>query len=250
MFGSDVLKLRRHKEGSLTDRTANMYDVGRTRAAVAAADVVLADSTPLAARVREWVPGTATRIIRFGVDLKRPFPTAREQWRRRLAIDDDAFVVFSSRLWHSHYNIDTIIRALPLIGSHLPKAVLRLKEFPRFSDRDYRRHCHALVEEIGVRDAVRLVGELNRDELLQLNAAADVYVSVPSRDGTAVSLFEAMASGVAVVASDVSGVDPEILRHDETALLVPAGDPVSLAAAVVALGSDPSRRNVWSSAGV
>jgi glycosyltransferase involved in cell wall biosynthesis len=111
-----------------------------------------------------------------------------------------------------------------------------LKENTRFSDVDYRRYCFELIDELGIRDAVRTVGELDGEELLALYAAADVYLSVPSRDGTAVSVLEAMAAGVAIVATDAPGIDPEILRARETALLVPPGDPAALAAAVVALG--------------
>src|SRR5438477_59365 len=57
-------------------------------------------------------------------------------------------------------------------------------------------------------------------------------------DGTAVSVLEAMAAGVPVVASDVPGIDPVILRHRETAILVPPRDPEALAQAVTELSTD------------
>ena len=165
-------------------------------------------------------------------------PTAPATWRRRLGIDEDAFVLLSSRLVHPRYNIDTIIRALPLVLRGLPRSVLVLKELPRFSDPAYQHFCLELADELGVRDAVRIVGEIERDELLALHAAADVYVSVPRTDGTAVLVLEAMAANVPVVASDVPGIDPVILRHRETALLVPNRDAEALAAAVVAVATD------------
>jgi glycosyltransferase involved in cell wall biosynthesis len=111
------------------------------------------------------------------------------------------------------------------------------------------RGCLRLADELGVREAVRTVGELERDELLDLTAAADVYVSVPDTDGTAVSVFEAMAAGVPVVASDAPGIDPEILRGGETALLVPVRDAEVLAAAVVRMARDrPLRQSLVESA--
>jgi glycosyltransferase involved in cell wall biosynthesis len=241
-LGSDVADLARREHDSVRPRALDAYRVWRTRAAVAAAEVVLTDSAPLAAIIRERVPTTTIRIVRFGVDATPVPASARTSWRRRLDIDDEAFVLLSSRLVRPLYNIDTIVRALPEIRSRIPGTVLILKELEKFSDADYRRACLELAEELGVREAIRIVGELDADDLRELYAAADVYVSVPTTDGTAVSVFEAMAADVAVVASDVAGVDPAILRPGETALLVPASDPAALASAVASLGLDAERR--------
>jgi glycosyltransferase involved in cell wall biosynthesis len=243
-LGSDVLDLRRRGGASFAERAADAYDVRRTRAAVAAADIVFADSLTLAAAVREHVPGTKTLIVRFGVDLSPPGREARSKWRQRLGIADDAFVLLSSRLVHPTYNIDTIIRALPEIRRRLPQAVLVLKELPRFSDLEYRSYCLGLLDELDLREAVRLVGELEREELLELHAAADVYVSVPERDGTSVSVLEAMAACVPVVATDAPGIDPEILQNDKTAQLVRVRDPDGLASAVIDLGLNAERRRI------
>ena len=54
-------------------------------------------------------------------------------------------------------------------------------------------------------------------------------------------VLEAMAAGVPVVASRVGGV-PELVRHDETGLLVAPGDEDELAAAVARLLTQPSVR--------
>jgi glycosyltransferase involved in cell wall biosynthesis len=51
--------------------------------------------------------------------------------------------------------------------------------------------------------------------------------------------MEAMAAGVPVVASRLSGI-PELVRDGETGLLVPERDPVALAAAMVRLAHDPA----------
>jgi glycosyltransferase involved in cell wall biosynthesis len=248
-LGSDVLDLNRHEAASFPPGAGIAYGVWRTRAAVAAADVVFADSVAIADAVRRQVPGTQTQIVRFGVEISPPSRTARSDWRRRLSVDDDAFVVLSSRLVRPNYNIDTVIQAFRAIRDRLPRSVLVLKEHEQFSDLEYRRRCFELVDELGVRDAVRMVGELDREELLKLYAAADVYLSVPSRDGTAVSVLEAMVAGVAIVATEAPGIDPAILRDDETALLVRPRDPESLADAVVALGDSGRRRKLVERAG-
>jgi glycosyltransferase involved in cell wall biosynthesis len=244
-LGSDVLALdpRRGAGGPVQGRLKARYVAHRTRAAVSASDVVLTDSVSLEESVRRRVPSVEIRIIRFGVEIGGPPPAARSRWRQRVGVDEDAFVLLSSRLVRPNYNIDTIVRALPEIRARCPDAVLVLKEFPRFSDTEYRLECLQLADSLGVRDAVRVVGELDRSDLLELYAAADVYLSVPSTDGTAVSVLEAMAAGVAVIATDAPGIDPTILTSGKSALLVPVRDIDALAGAVAKLCVEPALRS-------
>lgn len=233
-LGSDVADLSREGGGG--------YLSWRTRRAVADADLVLTDSAPLAETIRQRVPGTDTRLVRFGVEIGEVAPTARSSWRRRLEIEEDAFVLLSSRLVRPNYNIDTIIRALAAVRREIPSALLVLKELPAFSDTDYRSRVLDLATELGVDGAIRHVAEIEREELLDLYRVADVYVSVPSSDATAVSVLEAMAAGVPVVATDVPGIDPDILRDGQTVLLVPPSEADPLAAAIVRFGVEPELR--------
>jgi glycosyltransferase involved in cell wall biosynthesis len=241
-LGSDVGDLSRPEGGPPSQLLAGAYLAWRTRRAVEDADVVLTDSAPLAEAIRLRVPGTDTRLVRFGVEIGDAAPTARSSWRRRLEIPDDAFVLLSSRLLRPNYNIDTIIQALAAVRRDIPSAVLVLKELGSLSDADYRRRVLDLAEELGVAGGIRHVSEIEREELLDLYQIADVYVSVPSSDGTAVSVLEAMVAGVPVVATDVPGIDPVILGDEQTALLVPPREADALAAAVIRLAVDHERR--------
>jgi len=243
-LGTDVLDLDPHRsrDGTTLDRLGARYVTHRTRDAVVASDLVLTDSNPLADVLRRRVPGTEVGIVRFGVEIREDSSDARSRGRSRLGVNDDAFVLLSTRLMRPNYNIDVIVRALRVIRDRCPGAVLVLKELPRFSDATYREMCLDLANSLGIRDAVRLVGELDRGDLLELYSAADVYMSVPSTDGTAVSVLEAMASGVAVVATDAPGIDPSIINEGVSALVVPVRDVDALAAAVSELGMDPTRR--------
>jgi glycosyltransferase involved in cell wall biosynthesis len=56
---------------------------------------------------------------------------------------------------------------------------------------------------MGIEDSVSFVGRIDHDRLPLAHGAADVFVSVPSLDATSVSLLEAMASGNAIIASDL-----------------------------------------------
>ena len=100
----------------------------------------------------------------------------------------------------------------------------------------------AADRRVGIGEAVRHVGELERGDLLALYRAADVVVTVPTNDATAVSLLEAMAASVPVVASRTGGMDAAILRDGETALLVTPEDPVGLADAITRLHGSSALR--------
>lgn len=76
---------------------------------------------------------------------------------------------------------------------------------------------------------VRLLGE--RDDVPRLLAEADVFLLASRSEGLPLSVIEAMAAGLPIVASDVGGLK-ELVRDGETGVLVPPGDPVALAEAL------------------
>jgi glycosyltransferase involved in cell wall biosynthesis len=98
----------------------------------------------------------------------------------------------------------------------------------------------------GIDGRVRFLGEVR--DVPALLARAGLFV-LPSRtEGVSLTLLEAMASGLAVVATRVGGT-PEVVAHGETGLLVPPGDPAALAAAVLRLRRDAFERERMGRAG-
>jgi len=59
-------------------------------------------------------------------------------------------------------------------------------------------------------------------------------------DGIPVAIMEAMAAGLPVVSTDISGI-PELIEDGVSGVLVPAGEAAALADAVIALLDDPER---------
>jgi glycosyltransferase involved in cell wall biosynthesis len=94
-----------------------------------------------------------------------------------------------------------------------------------------------LAAEAGITDRVRFLGRLTQEEVREVLDRTDIVVapSVPTRDGRRegipVALMEAMAFGVPVVASRLSGI-PELIEDGESGLLVEPGDAEGLAGAV------------------
>jgi len=107
----------------------------------------------------------------------------------------------------------------------------------------FAERVRGLVQAAGLADRISLVGFV--DDLPMVMAALDVALySALESDGMSRVLWEYLASGVPVVATRV-GVVPEVLEHDVTALLVPAGEAGPLAGAIERLLRDaPLRRRL------
>lgn len=105
-----------------------------------------------------------------------------------------------------------------------------------------------LVADLGLEDVVDLRGECGQPELLALYRSATVFALAcrvaddGDRDGIPNVLVEAMAAGLPVVSTSVSGI-PELVRHEESGLLVPPEDPERLAEAIARLVGDESLRS-------
>ncbi|MFQ5350272.1 MAG: glycosyltransferase family 4 protein, partial [Thermoanaerobaculia bacterium] len=103
------------------------------------------------------------------------------------------------------------------------------------------------AEELGVADRVIFPGMLSHDQVLELVAAADLFIMPSIRDpggnidGLPIVVLEAMAAGRTVVATEVAGM-PLAVADGETGRLVPEKDPAALAAAVDQLLADDDLR--------
>lgn len=97
-------------------------------------------------------------------------------------------------------------------------------------------------------------GRRTAPEIRDLLANVDVIVapSVPTsdgrREGIPVVLMEGLGSGIPAIGSDLSGI-PELVRHEETGLLVPSRDHVAIAEAILRLATDDDLRQRCASAG-
>jgi colanic acid/amylovoran biosynthesis glycosyltransferase len=131
-----------------------------------------------------------------------------------------------------------LIDALALLVERQPGIVLELVGDGPERDRILRR-----ARDLGVAKHVRLLGARSSDDVRAKLAEARVFalpsVRLPSgrMEGIPVALMEAMACGVPVVATRLSGI-PELVRDGVTGLLVEPGDSRGLAAAMAAALED------------
>ncbi len=111
-------------------------------------------------------------------------------------------------------------------------------------DGPLREQLEHQIAALGIADRVEIAGSQPQEKLLGMMQEASLAVLPcvvsPSgdRDGLPTVLLEAMALGLPVVTTTVSG-GPEIVVHGETGLLVEPSDPISLAASIEALLESP-----------
>jgi glycosyltransferase involved in cell wall biosynthesis len=96
-----------------------------------------------------------------------------------------------------------------------------------------------LSEELGLSEAVRFCGWM--EDFTALADKWDVYVQPSLGEGFGMSILEAMAAGLPVVASMVGGI-PEIVVDGATGILVPPANAEALAESISALAGDPAQR--------
>ncbi len=110
-----------------------------------------------------------------------------------------------------------------------------------------RDELRAHVEAAGIADRVRVLGARTQREVAAEYARAELFALTPlvledgDRDGIPNVLREAMASGVAVVTTSVSGI-PELIEAGSTGWLVQPGDPDAVADALEEALTDSARR--------
>ena len=94
---------------------------------------------------------------------------------------------------------------------------------------------HIPVKQLQLDRQVAFLGEVR--DVAGLLATARLFVLPSLTEGISLTLLEAMACGLPVVATRVGG-NPEVVQGGQTGLLVPSGDPAALAGAILELLSD------------
>jgi glycosyltransferase involved in cell wall biosynthesis len=191
--------------GAIHDRTIGRYVLSRS-------DRVVAVSSAVATHLRALgVAEARIRIVPNGVDHHR--------FVRRSGSHEGLTAVFIGRLV-ANKGADRAIRAVAAVRADgHPARLLVVGDGPQ------RSQLEALVRELGVGDAVTFEGW--HADVAPFLSGADVFLRPTQTEGMSLTVLEAMASGVCVVASDVPG-NAELIRNGVNGLLAPVGDQLVL----------------------
>lgn len=108
-------------------------------------------------------------------------------------------------------------------------------------DGEDRQRLEALSQELGIDNRVEFSGFRDQNEVREYLRGSDIFILPSFAEGVPVSLMEAMACGVPVIATYVGGI-VELVEPEKSGLMVPPSDAVSLAAAISRLLDDCSLR--------
>ncbi len=159
---------------------------------------------------------------------------------RRVLVDAVPLIVSVGRL-RAKKGLDVLIDACARLRDQSREFACEIVGYGPEHDR-----LQAQIEDLGLEGQVRLVGALSREQVIERYARAAVYVQPAriaadgDRDGIPNVLLEAMAMGLPVVATRVSGI-PELVDEEVNGVLVEPDDAPALAAAIEGLLRQPAR---------
>ena len=141
----------------------------------------------------------------------------RELIRTEMGLPEDGVVVLGIMKWHQREDPLTLIRAFKIFAKENPTAQLVL-----VGDGPLRKQVERELKPLG--DRVATPGYVPYTALPPLYAAADIFVHPAPNEPWGVSVNEAMACGVPVIAASGVGAAIDLIEEDETGFVFDSGD--------------------------
>jgi glycosyltransferase involved in cell wall biosynthesis len=188
--------------------------------------------------MRQWlhrdhgIPLEHMTSVPTGIDLRRFMPRERVEARRLHGLAGGPLTGILAMLSHFKGHRD-LFAALKILRERQPEMRLLV-----IGDGPNRQTFEAEVLAHGLADAVRFVGYVADAETWL--PALDIFVHPSTaNEGVPQSVLQAMACELPVITTGVGSL-PDAVRHEETGLVVPKGDPAAIVAAITRLQRDPA----------
>jgi len=115
-------------------------------------------------------------------------------------------------------SIDHILRAMPAVLSAIPETRLII-----IGDGDYKKNLQELASSLGIRDKVRFTGHVPHADKVKLLNSLWLVVNPSPKEGWGLTVIEANACGVPVIAADSPGLRDSVV-NEKTGILYPYGN--------------------------
>lgn len=227
-MGHDVL----HDKG---DRPPGALQRWVDRLALQRLDYICAKAPHLAAQLRRDGCRGPIEVNYWGAELNEFRPLGAVDCRHRLDLPKQAAIVLSPRAVEPRLNIHLVVEAFAKLRAHRPDAFLVIvgRVHPGYGAR-----VEQAIETAGLRDHVRVVREVVRDELATYIGAADVVVSMARSEGFPNTVLEVMAARRPLVVGRLPEI--EALMADGVHGRLCAFDAEAIAAAIGEVLSNPA----------
>lgn len=225
--------------------------------ALSRADLVIGVSRALLDEaVEAGSPMERARVIPNGVDLSLFRPLNQTDCRSKLDLPLDRKIVVTVGHLIERKGFHVLVEALSLISA--AERPLLLIVGGRGEETDYRPRLEKQVDRLGLGNSVRFTGAIPNRDLAPYYGAADISALASSREGWPNVLFESLACGRPVVATDVYGTS-ECLNQPDFGTLVTERTGTAFARALTAAlwhrswqadtMVEYAARNTWASVG-
>jgi glycosyltransferase involved in cell wall biosynthesis len=168
-----------------------------------------------------------------------------------MGVDTDVFREDGRRFYRTgHLHLLTVARLNAMKGHRHALAAMRHAldrgcnlRYTIAGEGPYRPEIEADIKRLGLGERVEMTGTVSEAAVLDLLQQADAFVlsSVGLGEAAPVSVMEAMACGLPVIASIIGGT-PDMITHGVDGLLIAQADEKALAEAFVRLASQPDER--------
>lgn len=175
-------------------------------------------------------------VINNGVACLAP-QMDRVRWRKQLQLGDECFVACMVANLHNNKDHKTLLaawhRVVTTLAASGRSAVLLLAG--RYDDA--YESLIALSYALGINHSIRFLGQV--DDVAGLLSAVEISVFSSRSEGCPNGVLESMAAGLAVAATDITGIR-EVVGPAGTPFLAPRGDAEALADKILKLANDPT----------
>lgn len=194
-------------------------------------DQLITVSGALRDKASTWVDGNLIEVVHNGADPAAFRVSAKAEARRILNLPQGKRVILFVGYFVEAKGLNFLLEAI---------AYLRPADTLLYlvGDGQLRENLVSMAQNLGISDLCVFTGACNHNEVPLWLSAADCLVLSSVTEGLPTILVEAMMCGVPIVTTAVGGI-PEILKNNDTGLLVPAGDPLALAQAVARILDGP-----------
>jgi glycosyltransferase involved in cell wall biosynthesis len=203
-------------------------------------DLVIPCARFMVGRIREILGerGEPMRMVAVpnAVDLERYYPQDKIPAKQRVGAPADSPLLLMLANLAPHKGQETAVRAVAELRRRGIHVTCWLAGVERHGTTGFEERLRTLAQELEVADRVRFLGF--RSDGPELLAAADMLLLPSKKEGLPLTVLEAQASKVPVIANATAGV-PEIIADGATGFLVPADDAAGYAERVALLLQNP-----------